>query len=84
MKNEIVVIIEIKVLQQEWICVFDGEWTIAENIQEFLKQIDDEIKDVYMYSENLFILDKATQTMLNPYVKARSTVLYHGITLQLF
>lgn len=84
MKSEIFVIVEICIVQREWVCVFDCDLTIVENIKFFLVQIKDEIKDEYTYSENLLILDKFTQTRINPFIKASFSYLYHGITLQLY
>ncbi len=84
MKNEVVVIVEICVIKREWICVFDCEKMIIENIKKFLELIYKEIQYEYQFSENLIIVDKYTKSMINPFVKATNSYLYNGITLQLY
>lgn len=84
MSDEIMVIIEVCIVRREWLCAFDCDKTIAENIRSFLMQVRDDLDYEYCYSENMLILEKATQTRINPYIKANSMYIYNGITFQLY
>ncbi|MPN05524.1 hypothetical protein SDC9_152775 [bioreactor metagenome] len=84
MRNDVIVIIEICVIKREWICAFDCEKLIVENIKNFLELIYKDIQYEYLYSENLIIVDKYSNTLINPFVHSTNSYLYNGITLQLY
>lgn len=83
MKNEMIVIIEICCIHKEWLCTFDTQELIVDNIKSFLKTIESEIQNEYIFSENLLLLEKQTHTLINPFIKVSNSGLYQGITILL-
>lgn len=76
--------ITIVAVQKSWICYFNEEKTVKDNLREFYRLVKDEVIDEYIYSENLMCFDLATGKQINIESKHKKSGIYDGMHLLLF
>lgn len=75
------IVIEIISIHKKWLCEFDLDLTLQENLKSFFQIIKKEIETENWYSEQLIVMDSRTQQILYPYVQCFKLGLYHGIII---
>jgi hypothetical protein len=68
-------------INKKWIFNCNLSLTLHENLKMFFNCISDEIKNEYIYSEVLLIVDERTKKVLYPYIECSKLGFYNGIML---